>query len=415
MCFFSLPTEDIKPTATGSPDDSSGVTTTNAVRPMNEDLNAKPMLVIIICVVIAGCVIIVVIAFLGYRHYRYRKRFANYKYPVFDPNRLPENPLFGKDVNRSYNPKLQYLEYPRNDIMYIRDIGEGAFGRVFQATTPHLIREEEKTVVAIKMLKKDAERDVCDYFNREAEIISRFNHPNIVQLLGICFVGKPLCLILEYMGHGDLQEFLQAHHPYASHRRSKNSTPKHIIDTKVQLQMAKQVAHGMVYLTEKRFVHRDLATRNCLVNSNLDVKISDFGLAQHLGESDSYIGNKDETIPIRWTAPEALWQYRFTTFSDVWSFGVLLWEIFSFAQQPYAAMSHEQVFLQTHQGHTLSCPSNTPLSAYHLMQKCWVLEHTQRPTFHTVMDTLNEISAELDASAESSSSPDTSIVSIESS
>ena len=403
----------MKPTATISPENNPNTLTTSLVEHMRDETDSR-LLLIIICAVIAGGVIFVVVGCYLFRQYKYRKRFANYKYPVFDHNRLPENPLFGKDLNRSYNPKLQYLEYPRNDIMYIRDIGEGAFGRVFQATTPRLIREEEKTVVAIKMLKADAARDVCDFFNREAEIISRFNHPNIIQLLGICFVGKPLCLILEYMGQGDLQEFLQRHHPYSSHKRSKNSGPKYVIDNKVQLRMATQVAHGLVYLTEKKFVHRDMATRNCLVNNNLDVKISDFGLAQYLGESDQYIGNKDETIPIRWTAPEALWQYHFTTFSDVWSFGVLLWEIFSFAQQPYASMSHEQVFIQTHQGHTMSCPSNTPSSAYELMQQCWTLDHTKRPTFHTVADTLNNISAELETTS-SSSSPETSVVSIESS
>ena len=373
-------------------------------------------MIILICVTTTGAICVVFIICFGYRRYQYRKRFANYKYPVFDPNRLPENPLFGKDLNRSYNPKLQYLEYPRNDIRYMRDIGEGAFGRVFQATTPHLIREEEKTVVAIKMLKADAERDVCDYFNREAEIISRFNHPNIIQLLGICFVGKPLCLILEYMGEGDLQEFLQVHHPYSNHKRSRSAGPKHHIDRNVQLRMAQQVAKGLVYLTEKHFVHRDMATRNCLVNKNLDVKISDFGLAQYLGENNVYHGNKDETIPIRWTAPEALWQYQFTTFSDVWSFGVCLWEIFSFAQQPYASLSHEQVFIQTHQGHQMSCPSNTSASLYALMQRCWALEPKERPTFHTVVDTLNDIQTELELKEEtgSTSSPDTSVISIES-
>ncbi|XP_072016476.1 muscle, skeletal receptor tyrosine protein kinase-like [Amphiura filiformis] len=417
--YCDIPRCSDKPeaSATDPPEGISNFPTTSIVQRMREDSNPHLML-IIICVVAAGGIGVLVLAGYAYRQYKYRKRFANYKYPVFDHNRLPENPLFGKDLSRSYNPKLQYLEYPRNDIMYIRDIGEGAFGRVFQATTPRLIREEEKTVVAIKMLKADAERETCDYFNREAEIISRFNHPNIIQLLGICFVGKPLCLILEYMGQGDLQEFLQSHHPYSSHKRSKNNGPKYVIDTSVQLRMATQVAHGLVYLTEKKFVHRDMATRNCLVNNNMDVKIADFGLAQHLGESELYIGNKDETIPIRWTAPEALWQYRFTTYSDVWSFGVLLWEIFSYAQQPYMALSHEQVFIQTHQGHTLSCPSKTPLSAYHLMQKCWALEPTQRPTFHTVVDTLKEISMELEGEgASTSSSPDTresSVVSIES-
>ncbi len=124
------------------------------------------------------------------------------------------------------------------------------------------------------------------------------------------------------------------------------------------------------------------------MGNNNEVKISDFGLARYLGSSDHFLGHKDETIPIRWTAPEALWHYKFTTYSDVWSFGVLLWEIFSFAKQPYENMTHEEVFLKTYQGQRLECPENTPRCVYELIQMCCSLDLSARPSFYMVRDTL---------------------------
>ncbi|XP_033636473.1 muscle, skeletal receptor tyrosine protein kinase-like [Asterias rubens] len=345
---------------------------------LKEPSNSKEIFIICGVSLAVVCFGIIVVVCAVYR--RQYNRYSRYKYPGdFDISKLPENPMYGKDFNRSFNPHLRHLEYPRNSIIYIVDIGEGAFGRVFKAIAPRLLRDEASTTVAVKMLKTNADRDVQEYFNREAEIISRFDHANVIKLFGVCFVGKPLCLLLEYMGKGDLQEFLHYH----SDKSGAAGLPG-----RTQLNLAFQVACGMVYLTEKRFVHRDIATRNCLVGNNNEVKISDFGLARYLGSSDQFLGHKDETIPIRWTAPEALWHYKFTTHSDVWSFGVLLWEIYSFAKQPYESMTHEEVFLKTYQGQRLECPENTPRCVYELIQMCCSLDLNARPSFYMVRDTL---------------------------
>lgn len=198
------------------------------------------------------------------------------------------------------------------------------------------------------MLKENASDEMRRDFEREASLMVEFNHVNIVRLLGVCVVGKPLCLLFEYMSKGDLNEFLRLcspEHFIVRRRELPGEQPK--LDHAEQLDIAAQVAAGMVYLAERGYVHRDLATRNCLVGdrcatfdrskgchrSGLIVKIADFGLTRHIRDGDYYKGSDQDAIPIRWMPLEAILYNRFTTESDVWSYGIVLWEIFSFALQ----------------------------------------------------------------------------------
>ena len=185
------------------------------------------------------------------------------------------------------NPKLEALEFPRNDIIYIKDLGQGAFGRVFQAKAPGLVTGEEFTLVAVKMLKDDATEDLQDDFEKEACLLAEFDHPNIVKLLGVCAIGRPMCLLFEYMGKGDLNEYLRQCSPSNYVMKNLEDNNKDIFkDNQLShielLEIALQVASGMVYLSERKFVHRDLATRNCLINNEMVVKIADFGLSQKI-------------------------------------------------------------------------------------------------------------------------------------
>lgn len=186
------------------------------------------------------------------------------------------------------NPKLEQLEFPRNDIIYIRDLGQGAFGRVFQAKAPGLVADEEFTLVAVKMLKDDASEDMQSDFEKEACLLAEFDHPNIVKLLGVCAVGRPMCLLFEYMGKGDLNEFLRQCSPtnYARSVDTEEQSRQTFRDNQLNhvelLNIALQIASGMVYLSDRKFVHRDLATRNCLIDDNMVVKIADFGLSQKI-------------------------------------------------------------------------------------------------------------------------------------
>ncbi|KAM8827419.1 muscle, skeletal receptor tyrosine-protein kinase [Spinachia spinachia] len=355
--------------------------------------------------------------------HRRRKQWRNQKRAMETPtmtalpselllDRLHPNPMYQR-VPLLLNSKLMALEYPRNNIQYVRDIGEGAFGRVFQARAPGLLQIESFIMVAVKMLKEEASADMQKDFQREAALMAQFDHPNIVRLLGVCAVGKPMCLMFEFMAHGDLNEFLRRRSPCQSVRTlSRGSLSGHSFSSELeagllscteQLSVSKQIAAGMAYLSERKFVHRDLATRNCLVGEDMVVKIADFGLSRNIYSADYYKANENDAIPIRWMPPESIFYNRYTTESDVWAYGVVLWEIFSNGIQPYYGMGHEEVIYYVRDGHILACPENCPLELYNLMRLCWSTHSSDRPSFssiHRILERMHQsalnISAEVD-------------------
>ncbi|CAH1783045.1 unnamed protein product [Owenia fusiformis] len=300
------------------------------------------------------------------------------------------NPSYYNIANHTFNE----LEYPRNKLLYIKDIGKGAFGRVFQARAPGLETKDSCSMVAVKMLKDGATYEMQLDFEREAMLLLEFNHPNIISLLGMCTNDTPMCLLFEYMPHGDLNSYLRKRGPGYIHGRRHgdnivNDQAK--LSNQQQVAIAQQICAGMVYLSHEGFVHRDLATRNCLVGHKMKVKISDFGLAQPLTEKGQFIGNESDPVPIRWMAPEAIIHNVFSIQSDIWSFGIALWEIFSFALQPYFGMTHEEVIKSIQHGGNMSRPDNCPYSVYEIMQSCWQLDPAQRPMFTFIKYSLDVV------------------------
>uniref|UniRef100_A0A8C1K6A2 receptor protein-tyrosine kinase n=1 Tax=Cyprinus carpio TaxID=7962 RepID=A0A8C1K6A2_CYPCA len=317
-------------------------------------------------------------------------------------DRLHPNPMYQR-LPLLLNSKLLSLEYPHNNIEYVRDIGEGAFGRVFQARAPGLLPMEPFTMVAVKMLKEEASADMQNDFQREAALMAEFDHPNIVRLLGVCAVGKPMCLMFEFMAYGDLNEFLRRRSPTQQPSLSRHTLtssslllePEHYppLSCLEQLSISKQVAAGMTYLSERKFVHRDLATRNCLVAENFVVKIADFGLSRNIYAADYYKAGENDAIPIRWMPPESIFYNRYTSESDVWAYGVVLWEIFSYGMQPYYGMAHEEVIYYVRDGNVLACPENCPQELYNLMRLCWSTHPTDRPSFasiHRILERMHD-------------------------
>ena len=378
-----------------------------------EELSAKQRIfsveeiIIFSTVLVISLMLVALIALLCARMYRQKKRRVEYVASPqneddleIDLNKIPTNTCYHTATLTPLNPKLEKLEYPRNDIIYIRDIGQGAFGRVFQARAPNLLKQGEWTLVAVKMLKDDATEDMQTDFEREGSLMVEFDHPNIVKLLGICAIGRPMCLLFEFMCKGDLNEFLRNCSPDhyivrgsqgSSYDSLLDETHHHVpkLDTVEQLHVAKQVASGMTYISEAGYVHRDLATRNCLVGEHLVVKIADFGLTRNISvNEDYYKGSEHDAIPIRWMPCEAILYNKFTTESDVWSFGVVLWEIFCFALQPYYGMTHEEVVKYIKEGRVLTCPENTPAEVYDLMRLCWSKKPQNRPPFSALHTSL---------------------------
>ncbi|KAJ0015483.1 hypothetical protein NQD34_009103 [Periophthalmus magnuspinnatus] len=356
--------------------------------------------IVIVMTSLAAAVILTMLILACHRrrkHWRNRKRVMETPTLTTLPSellldRLHPNPMYQR-VPLLLNSKLLALEYLRNNIQYVRDIGEGAFGRVFQARAPGLLPMETFTMVAVKMLKEEASA-ICKMTSNERAAYGEFDHPNIVKLLGVCAVGKPMCLMFEYMAHGDLNEFLRRRAPTQSSRAvsrasmsirsfaSESDCPG--LTCTEQFFISKQIAAGMAYLSERKFVHRDLATRNCLVGEDMVVKIADFGLSRNIYSADYYKANENDAIPIRWMPPESIFYNRYTTESDVWAYGVVLWEIFSHGMQPYYGMGHEEVIYYVRDGHILSCPENCPVELYNLMRLCWSTHPADRPSFSSI-------------------------------
>ncbi|XP_032703060.1 epithelial discoidin domain-containing receptor 1 isoform X3 [Lontra canadensis] len=248
-------------------------------------------------------------------------------------------------------------------------------------------------LVAVKILRPDATKNARNDFLKEVKIMSRLKDPNIIRLLGVCVQDDPLCMITDYMENGDLNQFLSAHQledkVAEGAPRDGEAAPGPTISYPMLLHVAAQIASGMRYLATLNFVHRDLATRNCLVGENFTIKIADFGMSRNLYAGDYYRVQGRAVLPIRWMAWECILMGKFTTASDVWAFGVTLWEVLMLCRaQPFGQLTDEQVIENAgeffrDQGRQvyLSRPPACPLGLYELMLRCWSREPEQRPPF----------------------------------
>ncbi|XP_067169272.1 high affinity nerve growth factor receptor [Apteryx mantelli] len=298
-----------------------------------------------------------------------------------------ESKLEGLKSNCIENP--QYFcdacvhHVQRRDIVLKWELGEGAFGKVFLAECYNLLPEQEKMLVAVKALKEATESARLD-FQREAELLTVLQHEHIVKFYGVCTEGEPLIMVFEYMKHGDLNRFLRSHGPDAKILDNGNGQPYGQLTLSHMLQIATQIASGMVYLASLHFVHRDLATRNCLVGHNLVVKIGDFGMSRDIYSTDYYRVGGRTMLPIRWMPPESILYRKFTTESDIWSFGVVLWEIFTYGKQPWYQLSNTEAIECITQGRELERPRTCPSEVYDIMQSCWQREPQQRQSIREI-------------------------------
>ncbi|XP_044214753.1 high affinity nerve growth factor receptor [Thunnus albacares] len=286
-----------------------------------------------------------------------------------------ENPQYFCGIIKDKDMCVQHIK--RQDIVLKWELGEGAFGKVYLAECANLSPDSDKMLVAIKTLKDANESTRLD-FQREAELLTVLQHQHIVRFYGVCTDGEPLAMVFEYMRHGDLNRFLRAHGPDARILEESKMPPLGELTLPQMLHIAAQIASGMVYLASLHFVHRDLATRNCLVGEGLVVKIGDFGMSRDIYSTDYYRVGGRTMLPIRWMPPESIMYRKFTTESDIWSFGVVLWEIFTYGKQPWYQLSNSEAIECITQGRELERPRTCPKEVYLLMQGCWQREPQQR-------------------------------------
>ncbi|XP_017290823.1 fibroblast growth factor receptor 1-A isoform X3 [Kryptolebias marmoratus] len=290
-------------------------------------------------------------------------------------------------------PQDPRWELPRDKLVLGKPLGEGCFGQVVMGEAVGLDKEKPNRVtkVAVKMLKSDAtEKDLSDLISEMEMMKIIGKHKNIINLLGACTQDGPLYVIVEYASKGNLREYLRARRPPGmEYCYNPDQVPVENMSIKDLVSCAYQVARGMEYLASKKCIHRDLAARNVLVTEDNVMKIADFGLARDIHHIDYYKKTTNGRLPVKWMAPEALFDRIYTHQSDVWSFGVLLWEIFTLGGSPYPGVPVEELFKLLKEGHRMDKPSTCTHELYMMMRDCWHAVPSQRPTFKQLVEDLD--------------------------
>ncbi|XP_077575532.1 KIT proto-oncogene, receptor tyrosine kinase b [Stigmatopora nigra] len=330
-------------------------------------------------------------------------------YIYFDPTQLP------------YDSKW---EFPRQKLRFGKILGSGAFGKVVRATAYGMCSADTVTTVAVKMLKPNAHATEKEALMSELKVLSYLgNHMNIVNLLGACTVGGPILVITEYCCYGDLLNFLRrkresflnsqtgnaCYHNITKHTESsrevtgteympmrpsdkeRSSQTEDVDELSLTaedlLSFSYQAAKGMEYITSKNCIHRDIAARNVLLTHGRVAKICDFGLARDITTDSSYVLRGNARLPVKWMSPESIFDCVYTYESDVWSYGILLWEIFSLGNSPYPGMQVGSAFYRLIQeGHRMSKPEFAPIEMYDMMLSCWNQDPLKRPSFRKLVE-----------------------------
>ncbi|CAH3033119.1 unnamed protein product [Pocillopora meandrina] len=276
-------------------------------------------------------------------------------------------------------------EFPREKIKLVRELGNGSFGMVYEGEAEDITPGDQMRRVAVKTVSENASiRDRVEFL-QEASVMKQFCSNHVVRLLGVVSEGQPTLVIMELMELGDLKNFLRSRRP------GEGTLPPPTLQELIQ--MAGEIADGMAYLAARKYVHRDLAARNCMVNADFTVKIGDFGMTRDIYETDYYRKGGKGLLPVRWMAPESLKDGVFTSYSDVWSFGVVMWEMATLAAQPYPGKSNEEVLKYVVDGGVMEKPEECPDRLYELMTLCWQFTTKARPTFVFLISVLeNDLS-----------------------
>lgn len=328
---------------------------------------------------------------LAMQNWRGPRAFSN-RYEPWDPegnlNTTSEDQQIPSNVKTG-----DRWEFPRHRLKIFNILGEGAFGQVWKCEALDIGGNEGTTGVAVKTLKENAtERERSDLLSELNVMKSLGPHPNVVRLLGCCTEREPFFVIMEFVGKGRLQTYLresraERHHYGNTHGKSGTLTGRDLTS------FVHQVARGMQYLVDRGIVHRDLAARNVLISEDHTCKVADFGFARDVTNNSErvYERKSEGRLPIRWMAPESLYDNVFTCKSDVWSFGVLMWEVVTLGSTPYPGLSAADVMRKVRDGHRLDKPEHCRRELYNIMYYCWDQDPDARPGFSECVELLEKL------------------------
>nr|XP_058901300.1 tyrosine-protein kinase receptor UFO isoform X2 [Kogia breviceps] len=306
--------------------------------------------------------------------YRVRKSYSR---------RTTEATLNSLGISEELKEKLRDVMVDRHKVALGKTLGEGEFGAVMEG---QLNQDDSILKVAVKTMKiAICTRSELEDFLSEAVCMKEFDHPNVMKLIGVCFQGseregfpEPV-VILPFMKHGDLHSFLLY---------SRLGDQPVFLPTQMLVKFMTDIASGMEYLSTKRFIHRDLAARNCMLNENMSVCVADFGLSKKIYNGDYYRQGRIAKMPVKWIAIESLADRVYTSKSDVWSFGVTMWEIATRGQTPYPGVENSEIYDYLRQGNRLKQPVDCLDGLYALMSRCWELNPRDRPSFAELREDL---------------------------
>ena len=283
----------------------------------------------------------------------------------------------------------------RETVRFLKDLGEGEFGKLYKGEVVEGKEKEEKVegiqttrAILAKVLRNSSSASNRECFLRQAETWSKFSHPNVISIIGMCCNGPPTCILYECVEYGSLYDYLVGNSPLEC---PVDGDDLETLSYDDQLQIAIQLAAGMNYLSQQNYIHGDLAARNCVVGPRMTVKITDVALTRNPFSKDYYRSHNRPPMPLRWMAPEGILNYRFTVETDIWSFGVVLWEIFSFGLRPYEGFTDEDVMERIREHDLLNCPVDCPSGIFVLMKECWDILPPSRPRFSAIYTHLCEL------------------------
>ncbi|XP_068733694.1 tyrosine kinase receptor Cad96Ca-like [Montipora capricornis] len=291
------------------------------------------------------------------------------------------------------HPSGRSWEVSQEDVHVIKIIGKGAFSQVAQATVKNVREHQEETTVAVKMLKANAPPSDRKDLLSELELMKKVKpHPHVIKLIGCVTESEPLMVLIEYVPFGDLLGYLRKSRGLNdTYYKDPDVQPETNLTSEQLIKFAWQVADGMCYLCSKKIVHRDLEARNVLVGEGERCKVTDFGMARNVGQDDIYTKKSRGRLPVKWTAYEALLYGVYTTQSDVWGYGILLYEVLTIGGSPYPDTNARLIADKLQQGYRMPKPRHVDSKLYEIMMKCWEEDPSDRPTFEKLRRTMKDM------------------------